>query len=183
MYVCSRLQPFVWLQKAMALVSLAPAHDICLAVISLTIVIILRVARYPCPFSCEDLKSLWTVPLWELDSHHEVFAKCRRSSVDLWLAQVSYRGFDVARLLPRFVTQLKSHWNAVHGGFLRVPSVAATMLTLTRRFLVADSEHVISPEVFNQRLDSMSARLFASLVSDSCVFCFFYSRLCRMTRE
>ena len=156
----------------MALVSLAPAHDIRLASISLTFVIILRVARYSCPVSCDDLQSLWMRPLLDLDSYHEIFSKCRRSSGDLWLAQVAYHDFADARFLVRKCAQLKSHWNVVHPFCAFLPAVAATMWSLARRLGLCTAEERVCPQSLRQRLDRLSARISAWLVSSGCAVFF-----------
>ena len=145
---------------------LATAHEICLASLSLTFILALRVAGYPCPVPCEQLRCFWRSQMWELDAHHEALSQWRRSPGHLWLAQVAFQGLGNASLLCQHFLSLKTFWNAVSCQCLRAPAVAAALLTLSRRLVpCAVSEQGVLPQVVYEQLDRWAVRLAVYLVS------------------
>ena len=81
--------------------------------VSLSYVMLCRLGRIPCPLFCLDIRSLWDLPLRQLDSYHFLFSTCFCSDT-LFAAQFLCSEAGTPWLsLPRCFLSLHTFWTRI----------------------------------------------------------------------
>ena len=133
--------------------------------VSLSYVMLCRLGRIHCPLFCLDVRSLWDLPLQQLDSYHFLFSTCFCPDT-LFAAQfLCSEAGTPWLLLSRYVLSLRAFWTRILPSLSHSTLLHSATFVLCRRVLRMTS-HGVSPETVCEAMSTEETSQPPCLVSN-----------------